>query len=50
MERIQVIIRYSNGKIIKGHTMDFFPNKDRFHVTPGFNILRPNTDVIKFPL
>lgn len=33
MERIQVVARYSNGKIIKGYTLDFFPNKDRFHVT-----------------
>ena len=33
MERIQVVVRYSNGRIIKGHTIDFFPNKDRFHVT-----------------
>ncbi len=33
MERIQVVARYSNGRMIKGHTIDFFPNKDRFHVT-----------------
>jgi len=33
MERTQIVVRYSNGKIIKGHTIDFFPNKDRFHVT-----------------
>lgn len=33
MERTQIVARYSNGKIIKGHTIDFFPNKDRFHVT-----------------
>ncbi len=32
MERIQVVVRYSNGRIIKGYTIDFFPNKDRFHV------------------
>ena len=33
MERTQIVARYSNGKIIKGYTIDFFPNKDRFHVT-----------------
>jgi len=32
MERTQIVARYSNGKIIKGYTLDFFPNKDRFHV------------------
>ena len=34
MERTKVVARYTNGKIIKGYTLDFFPNKDRFHVTP----------------
>jgi len=34
MERIKVVARYVNGKILKGSTIDFFPNKDRFHVTP----------------
>ena len=33
MERMLVAAHYSNGKIIKGYTIDFFPNKDRFHVT-----------------
>jgi len=34
MERTKVVARYANGKIIKGYTLDFFPNKDRFHVAP----------------
>lgn len=34
MERIKVVVRYTNGKMLKGFTIDFFPNKDRFHVTP----------------
>ena len=34
MERIKVVVRYANGKMLKGFTIDFFPNKDRFHVTP----------------
>ena len=34
MERTKVVARYTNGKIIKGYTLDFFPNKERFHITP----------------
>jgi hypothetical protein len=34
VERVKVVVRYANGKIIKVYTLDFFPNKDRFHVTP----------------
>ena len=34
MERIKVVIRYINGQLLKGTTIDLFPNKDRFHVTP----------------
>jgi hypothetical protein len=31
MEPVKVVVRYLNGKVIKGFTQDFFPNKDRFH-------------------
>src|SRR4030042_6092611 len=31
-EPIKIIARYTNGKIIKGYTPDFFPNKPLFHV------------------
>lgn len=31
-EPIKIIARYTNGKIIKGYTHDFFPNKPLFHV------------------
>lgn len=34
MEQIKVVIRYVDGKIIKGHTNDFFPNKPKFHLHP----------------
>ena len=34
MELLKVIIRYADGRILKGHTMDFFPNKPSFHVQP----------------
>jgi len=33
MERIKVVVRYIYGTMLKGSTIDFFPNKDRFHVT-----------------
>jgi len=32
MEPVKVIMRYANGKLIKGYTNDFFPNKPLFHV------------------
>lgn len=31
-ESIKIITRFTNGKIIKGYTSDFFPNKPFFHV------------------
>jgi len=31
-EPIKIIARYADGKIIKGYTPDFFPNKPFFHV------------------
>jgi hypothetical protein len=32
VEPTKVILRYANGKILKGFTQDFLPNKDRFHL------------------
>ena len=37
MERLKVVVGYSNGKVIKGFTEDFFPNKERFHLFPADN-------------
>ncbi len=34
MEPVKVVIRYADGKLIKGYTNDFFPNKPLFHVHP----------------
>ena len=34
-ERIKVVARYANGRVLKGYTQDFFPNKDRFHLFPA---------------
>lgn len=32
MERVKIVIRYADGRLIKGFTSDFFPNKPVFHV------------------
>jgi hypothetical protein len=34
MEPIKIVIRYEDGRTIKGHTQNFFPNKPTFHITP----------------
>jgi len=37
MEKLKVVVRFSDGKLIKGFTGDFFPDKERFHVIPAGN-------------
>ena len=37
MEKVKVVVRYSDGRLIKGFTEDFFPNKERFHLMPANN-------------
>ncbi|OGP57076.1 MAG: hypothetical protein A2162_02660 [Deltaproteobacteria bacterium RBG_13_52_11b] len=32
MEPVKVVIRYLDGRVMKGFTQDFLPNKDRFHL------------------
>jgi len=34
MEPVKVVVRYTDGKVAKGFTHDFLPNKDRFHLHP----------------
>jgi hypothetical protein len=34
MDAVKVVVRYADGKVLKGYTQDFFPNKDRFHLQP----------------
>lgn len=34
MELVKVIVRFADGRMIKGFTQDFHPNKDRFHLNP----------------
>lgn len=29
----KIVIRYLDGRILKGYTHDFFPNKENFHIT-----------------
>jgi len=31
----KIVIRYADGRLIKGITNDFFPNKETFHVLPA---------------
>ncbi len=35
MGPVKVIIRYADGRLVKGYTNDFFPNKPQFHVGAG---------------
>lgn len=35
MMQNKIVIRYSDGRLQKGITTDFFPNKDSFHVIPA---------------
>ena len=44
MERIKVVVRYRNGKIMKGFSNNFFPNKNHFHLVPADN---PNAKPIE---
>ena len=45
-EPIKVIARYVNGRMIKGFTHDFFPNKGRFHFVPADKPLDKPIEVI----
>ncbi len=40
MEPVRVVMRYADGRLIKGYTNDFFPNKPMFHVRPTESELR----------
>jgi hypothetical protein len=35
METAKVVAHYLTGRIVKGFTQDFLPNKDRFHLHPS---------------
>jgi hypothetical protein len=34
METVTVVVRYGDGRLIKGSTQNFFPTKKLFHLTP----------------
>jgi hypothetical protein len=34
LEPSKIVVRYKNGKLVKGFTQNFFPNKPVFHVLP----------------
>ena len=42
----KVVVRFRDGRVVKGHTNDFFPNRDRFHVTEE----KEGKNVIEIPL
>ena len=43
MDLVQkIVVRFQDGKILKGSTQDFFPNKERFHLN--------QTDGSSFPV
>ena len=46
MERLKVVARYKDGKVIKGFTHDFFPNKERFHLFPSDNPSATGIEVV----
>ena len=35
MEPSKVVVRFRDGRVIKGFTQDFFPHKDCFHLFPA---------------
>ncbi len=35
MERLKIVVRYADGRTVKGHTQDFAPNKPHFHLFPS---------------
>ena len=47
MEPLKVVARYIDGRIIKGLSQDFFPNKDRFHVSP---VNKPSGETVEILL
>jgi hypothetical protein len=45
---IKVIARFLDGSLVKGTTLDFFPTKDRFHITEeSGNVLDVHVGALK---
>ncbi|MEW6720783.1 MAG: hypothetical protein AB1346_10080 [Thermodesulfobacteriota bacterium] len=34
MEPSKIVVRYASGRVLKGHTQNFFPNRPSFHLLP----------------
>jgi hypothetical protein len=46
MEPIKVVVRYVDGRVVKGTTQDFFPNKDRFHLLSDTTVPEEPAEVL----
>jgi len=46
METLKVVVRYADGRIVKGLTQNFFPNKDRFHIRSAAGTSGEPTEII----
>lgn len=46
MEPIKVVVRYVDGRLVKGTTQDFFPNKDCFHLRPDTTNPEEATEIL----
>jgi len=40
LEPVKVVVRYADGRLMKGYTDGFFPEKDMFHVRPADSALQ----------
>lgn len=45
MEPSKIVVRYRDGRIVRGFTQNFFPNKPSFHVRP--HDARRETDLVE---
>jgi hypothetical protein len=34
MEQIKIVVRYADGRVVKGYSSNFLPNRPSFHLTP----------------
>jgi len=46
MERVKLIVRYRDGRMIKGFSHNFFPNKSHFHISPIENPCQKPLEVL----
>jgi hypothetical protein len=46
MEALKIVARYVDGRVAKGLSQDFFPNKDRFHISPTDKSSRETVEIL----